>query len=311
MSPQTISHLPSATSRPHSTGAIDPPSPSFTPSTPSTPPLPCRRGSAQPDPIVVRAFVDFWNFHLSLTRWRRRFRFDWSRLGPSLAKEVEALWRVSGRAGRVQYGGLHLYISYNPAAPHDEGLCKWARNVLGRFEGVHLLLKARRPKDAPSCPACHAKVATCPCCKASMHRTTEKGMDTAIVTDMVRLAWEDRWHAAVLVSADGDFVPAVEHLQQKGHAVVHAGFAPNRSALARTCCASVDLAGVLRSIERASSAPQKPKRTGECTSADASARASRGNATARARRVLTEKREEPKESCSRGSQNGPLRGLTG
>jgi hypothetical protein len=144
-----------------------------------------------------------------------------------------------------------------------------------------------------------------------MHRTTEKGMDTAIVTDMVRLAWEDRWHAAVLVSADGDFVPAVEHLQQKGHAVVHAGFAPNRSALARTCCASVDLAGVLRSIERASSAPQKPKRTAECTSPCASVRAPPGHATAHARRVLTEKREEPKETCSRGSQNGPPWGLTG
>jgi uncharacterized LabA/DUF88 family protein len=130
-----------------------------------------------------------------------------------------------------------------------------------------------------------------------MHRTTEKGMDTAIVTDMVRLAWEGGWNAAVLLSADGDFVPAVEHLQQKGHAVIHAGFAPIRSALARTCCASFDLAGVLRSIERAGNERD-------------SAAAPSGHATARARRVLRE-REETKESCSPGSQNGPHRGLRG
>jgi uncharacterized LabA/DUF88 family protein len=48
----------------------------------------------------------------------------------------------------------------------------------------------------------------------------------------MRLAWEGCWNVAVLVSADGDFVPAVEQLQQRGLAVVHAGFSPNRSALA-------------------------------------------------------------------------------
>jgi hypothetical protein len=249
MSAQAISQLPHI--------------PSFTPSA-STPPVRSSLGaSPQPDPVVVQGFVDFWNFQLAMNRWRRPFRFDWSRLGPSLTKQVEALWRASGLAGQVQYGGLHLYISHNPAAPHDEGLRQWARNVLGRFDGVHVVLKERRSKDPPTCPGCHGPVATCPCCGASMHRTTEKGMDAAIVTDMVRLAWEDRWNAAVLVSCDGDFVPAVEHLQQKGHAVVHAGFAPNRSALARTCCASLDIGGVLRSIE-----------------------STRGRATARVRRVL-------------------------
>jgi uncharacterized LabA/DUF88 family protein len=134
-----------------------------------------------------------------------------------------------------------------------------------------------------------------------MHRTTEKGVDTAIVTDMVRLAWEGSWDVAVLVSADGDFVPAVEHLQQKGHAVVHAGFAPNASALARTCCASFDMSGVLGSIERAA---------GERNESN-SARAPKTHATTRARRALSEKEGEAKESSSPGSQNRPHRGLTG
>jgi uncharacterized LabA/DUF88 family protein len=248
-------------------------------------------------------FVDFWNFHLSMDRWRTRFRLDWSRLGPSLTEHVAALLRASGHpsAPRVEYGGLHLYLSYNPAAPRDEKLRRWAQKVLARFDGVHIVLKARRPKDPPTCPACHVSVETCPGCRASMRRTTEKGMDTAIVTDMVRLAWEGCWNVAVLASADGDFVPAVEHLKEKGHAVVHAGFPPHRSALSRACSASLDMASVLPALER-------PLEASEPSSPPSS------RATAAARRVLAEKQAETlpaRENRSAGSQNQTGRGLTG
>ncbi len=118
---------------------------------------------------------------------------------------------------RLRYGGLHIYVSHNRAALKDDGLRKWARNVLTRFDGVEVVLKERRHKDPPSCPACWTPVATCPACKASMHRSAEKGMDTAIVTDMIRLAWEGRWDLAVLVSGDGDFVRAVEALKPPLH----------------------------------------------------------------------------------------------
>jgi uncharacterized LabA/DUF88 family protein len=251
-------------------------------SSPSTP-LPTSPPALPQGEVVVRVFVDFWNFHLAMNRWRPRFRFDWSRLGASFAHEVEMLRSASGSPGRIHYGGLHLYISYNPGAPQDEGLRRWARNVLNRFEGIHVVLKARRPKELPNCPGCHAPIAVCPRCSASMQRTTEKGMDTAIVTDMVRLAWEGCWDVAVLVSADGDFVPAVEHLQRKGHMVVHAGFAPHRSALARACRTSFDMAGVLRSIERPGNDCERARETG-------------GSATTRARCVLTEK-ENRKKVC--------------
>jgi uncharacterized LabA/DUF88 family protein len=255
--------------------------------------------------VVVRAFVDFWNFHLSMERWHPRFRLDWRLLGPSLTDHVAALLRASGRPVRVEYGGLHLYLSYNPAAPRDEKLRRWARNVLARFEGVHIVLKARRPKDPPTCPTCHVSVETCPCCRASMQRTTEKGMDTAIVTDMVRLAWEGSWNVAVLASADSDFVPAVEHLQDKGHAVVHAGFPPHRSALSRACSASLDMAAVLPPLER-------PLEASDPSSPPSS------RATAGARRVLAQKDAEEhaetqvaKENRSAGSENRTGRGLTG
>jgi uncharacterized LabA/DUF88 family protein len=71
--------------------------------------------------------------------------------------------------------------------------------------------------------------------------TVEKGVDTAIATDMIRLAWEDAYDIAVLASLDADFIPAVDFLDQKGKKVIQAGFPPKGTDLATACWASFDL----------------------------------------------------------------------
>ena len=83
-----------------------------------------------------------------------------------------------------------------------------------------------------------------------MKGTVEKGIDTAIVTDMIRLAWEGSYDLAVLVSSDRDFIPGVEFLNLKGRKVVNARFPPRGSELARKCWASLDLSSSLHEVER-------------------------------------------------------------
>jgi uncharacterized LabA/DUF88 family protein len=202
--------------------------------------------------VRVRAFVDFWNFQLLLDAWRAHFRLDWSRFGPWLAGQAGAVYLARGQPGRVRYEGLHVYLSHNPAASRDDGLRHWAGEVLSRFPGVHVVLKERRPKEPPRCHACFQAIDSCPVpgCGGSVRGTIEKGIDTAIVTDMIRLAWEDAWELAVLVSADADFVPAVDLLNRKGRKVIHAGFPPKGVDLARHCWAAFDLTEQLQEVER-------------------------------------------------------------
>jgi uncharacterized LabA/DUF88 family protein len=83
-----------------------------------------------------------------------------------------------------------------------------------------------------------------------MVRTVEKGIDTAIVTDMITLALEGAWHVSVLVSADRDFIPAVRYLVTKGYKVFHAGFPPRGMDLAGACWASIDIQKGLSQISR-------------------------------------------------------------
>ena len=74
-----------------------------------------------------------------------------------------------------------------------------------------------------------------------MRGTQEKGIDTRIAADLVSLAWEGAYDVAVLVSADQDFVPAAEYLQNKGIKVIHAGFPPNGMLLRQKCWGTVDI----------------------------------------------------------------------
>ncbi len=48
-------------------------------------------------------------------------------------------------------------------------------------------------------------------------RAAEKTIDARIVTDLVGLAWEGAYDVAILVSADKDFIPAVEQVIARAH----------------------------------------------------------------------------------------------
>lgn len=54
----------------------------------------------------------------------------------------------------------------------------------------------------------------------------EKAIDVQIAVDMVQLAFEDKYDVAYLLSADGDYTPAVEAVRRQGKKVFSATTAP-------------------------------------------------------------------------------------
>jgi len=197
-------------------------------------------------------FVDFWNFQLSVNRARTsNFRVDWKILGPRLTREVQRIDLGPSNDHPLQFDGMHVYLSYNASTEAGRKLKQWALNSLDRFPGVQVIAKARKRKRAPKCPKCNQEIIQCPHCGASTEGTLEKGVDTAIVTDMIKLAWAGAFDIAVLVSSDADFVPAVQFLDSKGFRVIQGGFPPRGIDLARTCWAAIDLAKILNEVERA------------------------------------------------------------
>jgi uncharacterized LabA/DUF88 family protein len=202
----------------------------------------------------VRVFVDYWNFQLTLNdRDERargvagvRFAVDWPRLGPWLAQRACATVNVTD----FSFDGVILYASHDSRTEEGKKFHRWATGWLARQPGVRVECRERKPKAAPKCPTCHKEIQDCPHCRQAIRATQEKGVDTLIATDMIRLAWEGVYDLAVLATSDRDLVPAVEFLNLKGQKVVHAGFPPLGADLARACWASFDVYATAQEIAR-------------------------------------------------------------
>jgi len=207
----------------------------------------------EPTPFAfqkLRIFIDFWNFQLALNDVvHPGYRPDWKKF-PLWLMQQAAILIPSGSLSNLQFEGTHVYLSFDPKSAKESKLREWATNTLNRFPGVQVTCRERKWKSPPTCQSCHQEIGQCPHCGSAVLRTIEKGIDTAIVTDMIKLAWEDAWHIAILVSSDRDFIPAVEFLSAKGHKVINAGFSPRGFELARTCWASIDLTSHTTEFER-------------------------------------------------------------
>ena len=199
--------------------------------------------------LRIRVFVDFWNFTLSLRNEELGFKTDWQPIGRLLAFEAANL--IDSSIPLV-YEGMHVYGSYDRNKPNDARFRNWFVNTLDKMPGVHADLRVRQKVKAhPRCPACQIATEFCHSCGHDMRGTQEKGIDTRIVTDMIKLAWANAYDAAVVVSSDRDFVPVAEFLQTKGIKVVHGAFPPLGSELSQKCWASIRIPDHLEKFRRA------------------------------------------------------------
>jgi len=196
--------------------------------------------------MKTHIFIDFWNFQLGINSIATStYRADWQKISPWLIAQAS---NAVGRA--LVYEGTHVYMSYSPNSKKDAPLKDFATNVLSRFPGVQVSLVERKAQSAPTCPTCHKSIDTCPHCGSPLTRMVEKGVDTAIVTDMVKFAWEGALEAAILVSSDRDFIPVVQMLATKGYKVINAHFPPTGMNLAGACWASIDMKKGLAELSR-------------------------------------------------------------
>ena len=204
----------------------------------------------------IRVFVDYWNLVLTLSEHESaetkqpdaRFLIDWKVFPAWLAKQAAEATQI----GAYVFEGAVVHASYDKNVPDSRKFNSWATTWLNRQPGVQVTCHVRKPRTQPRCNSCHQTITHCPRtdCAQKIAGTIEKGVDTAIATDMIRLAWEEAYDIGVLVSSDADLVPAVHFLDQKGKRIVQAGFPPKGVALATACWASFDIFAKREEIRR-------------------------------------------------------------
>ena len=199
--------------------------------------------------IRVKVFVDFWNFQILVNDLELGFKIDWQELGPVVATES---LRIVDADALTSYQGMNVYGSYDASSKKDDRLRRWASNTLNRFPGVQVtMIPRQRRRRGPICPSCHQEMSRCQNCQSDMRGTEEKGVDTRIATDMIKLAWVDSYDVAVLLSSDRDFVPVVEFLSTRGIKTVHGAFPRQGSMLTQTCWGNIQVRDVMERFRRA------------------------------------------------------------
>jgi NYN domain len=145
----------------------------------------------------VKIFFDGQNFYRSLLRYDESLRVDYDRL---------AIWitQAVGGPGGV-FCGAYYYVGVSADAPPlVEGFLKGLELRPGYFV-------RREPRVRRS--------GRCPSCGLDYEYTTEKRVDTRLVAELIQYAANGAFDAAVLVSGDDDFVPAVEAVNALGKRV--------------------------------------------------------------------------------------------
>jgi len=202
--------------------------------------------------LRVRVFVDFWNFQLNWNdRIGRDRRCNWPRLPVRCVEACEALLRELGAQDSLRLDETRVYASYNPSRTEDTRLKRWLDTFLDRQPSFALMVAERKDKPAfVYCRSCGASLTDCPACHAPLVRSREKGVDTAIATDLLALAWDGAYDVGVLVSSDADMIPAVRHVQQRGTKIINAAWANCGHDLARSCWGSFDIEPLATDIVR-------------------------------------------------------------
>ena len=147
--------------------------------------------------MKICIFFDGQNFYRSLLRYDDSLRVDYDRL---------AVWITQKVGGdNAVFGGAYYYVGVSAGAPQQ---------VEAFLKGLEL-----RPGYFVKRDPRVRRTGRCPNCATEYEYTTEKRVDTRLVADLIHYAAHGAYDAAVLVSGDDDFVPAVEAVNALGKQV--------------------------------------------------------------------------------------------
>jgi uncharacterized LabA/DUF88 family protein len=147
--------------------------------------------------MKVCIFIDGQNFYRSLQRYDETLRVDYDRLATWITETV--------RGPSALFVGAYYYVGVSSDAPPQvEGFLKG----LELRQGYYVRREPRKRRTG-----------RCPACSIEYEYTTEKRVDSRMVAELIHFAANGTYDAAVLVSGDDDFVPAVEAVNALGKQV--------------------------------------------------------------------------------------------
>jgi len=197
----------------------------------------------------TRVFIDFWNFQINWNARASGSHIDWRQVPQVLLQEADRQLKLVGITDGLTLEETLVYASYNPTS--DAKLKGWLTGWLDSQPSFNVKARERKPKlRTIHCQECNTDNSTCASCGEPFKWAPEKGVDTAIVTDLLSLASEGAYDVAVLLSSDADHIPAVEWVQGRGLKVVNATWNNHGYDLKTSCWAAFPLDTAIPQLTR-------------------------------------------------------------
>ena len=166
-------------------------------------------------------FIDGSNFYYGLKAEVGKTEINLEKLGKVLCGGGRQLIRI-------YYYNAPLDQSHDPERYKSQQ--KWFDKVRSTPDTTLVLAKMKKRHNKDGKPEYYVK-----------------GDDIHIAVDMLKLAYNDAYDTAILVSGDGDFYPAIRAVKEKGKKVENAYFASNRSSLlGQECDRSINMIGFVK-----------------------------------------------------------------
>lgn len=198
----------------------------------------------------TRIFIDFWNFQLNWNDRSEGMGCDWKKLPSVLLTQAADLLSQVGLNDPLDLEETLVHASVKAVASEVK-LKTWLVSFLDNQPSFRVKVRERRNRVGGIwCNVCKVNVAECPHCQTPFERAPEKGVDAAIVTDLLSLAWERMFDVAILLTSDADLIPAVERVQEKGLKVINATWTGHGYELAHICWGSFQLDNVVPLLGR-------------------------------------------------------------
>lgn len=194
-------------------------------------------------------FIDYWNLETHLLHDALKSpvhpELDWGRFSEALCNRVES--QINGYERKVicDYEETRVY-----AAPKAGRSRAWFQEAIG-LAPRHTLILKERDTERIRCPNCGAAGHVCEKCEKPLKLEVEKGVDAALVTDLLWLAFQDLYDLAIVVSSDADLIAGIERTQLTGRKVVNARFPEIGDAVAAASWIAHDLDWMLEPLPMA------------------------------------------------------------
>lgn len=171
-------------------------------------------------------FIDGSNWYHSLKRIEVSSKLDYRAVASKLIRNRELVdsryyvGRVTGDLRRMREQELYLGFLRDQGVSVHLGIVR--RNPMNRqFVRERRRLAERISGYAAAIPV-EVREAIEILCRSDYPQFVEKQVDTRMSVDLVRMAYRDEYDAAFLLSADSDFIPAVEAVRELGKRVIAA-----------------------------------------------------------------------------------------